>query len=235
MSNIKKWLPAIVTLGLILIIMFISLICKSTLPSLIIEEESKIDIKEINKIISMLDSDDTKAKANDALNELYKDHIKDDTYYLTSAKIIMANENDIYAVGTLRNVKNKTVEYYGLMIRATSGAFFTMGEVPSDLLDTAIEAANNYANNIDFQLFAGKLYYDKDNYTAAIYYLDKALQIDSSNVDANYYYGLAIYLLGEDEAGISYMEEAKRLYKGDDEAYKESMDNYITLMKDGKR
>lgn len=234
MSNIKKWLPAIATLGLILIIIFISLICKSKLPNFKIEE-SEIDIKEINKIISMLDSDDTKSKANDALNELYKDHIMDDTYYLTSAKIIMANDNDIYAVGTLRNVKNKTDEYYYLMIRATSGAFFTMGEVPNDLLDTAIEAANNYANNIDFQLLAGKLYYDKDNYTAALYYLDKALQIDSSNVDANYYYGLSIYLLGENEEGISYMEEAKRLYKGEDEAYKEAMDNYITLMKEGKR
>lgn len=235
MSNIKKWLPAIGTLGLIIIIILISLICKSSLPNFTIGEESTIDIKEINKIISMLDSDDTKSKANDALNELYKDHIKDDTYYLTSAKIIMANENDVYAVDTLRNVKNKTVEYYGLMIRATSGAFFTMGEVPNDLLNTAIEAANSYANNIDFQLLAGKLYYDKDNYTAAMYYLDKALQIDSSNVDANYYYGLAIYLLGEEEEGISYMEEAKRLYKGDDEAYKESMNNYISLMKDGKR
>ena len=235
MSNIKKWLPAIVTLGLILVIMLISLICKSSLPNFTIGEESTIDIKEINKIISMLDSNDTKSRANDALNELYKDHIKDDTYYLTSAKIIMANENDVYAVDTLRNVKNKTVEYYGLMIRATSGAFFTMGEVPNDLLNTAIEAANSYANDIDFQLLAGKLYYDKDNYTAAMYYLDKALQIDSSNVDANYYYGLAIYLLGEENEGISYMEEAKRLYKGDDEAYKESMDNYISLMKDGKR
>ena len=65
--------------------------------------------------------------------------------------------------------------------------------------------------------------------------INKTLQIDDKNVDANYYYALNIYLLGEQEEGISYMEKAQKLYKGDDKEYKNSMSNYISIMKEGKR
>lgn len=234
MKKILKWLPCIIVFIVIIIIMLVSL-NKSNLPILSVKDKTSVDINEINKIIDMLKSDDTKGKASDKLEELYKNHSKDDIYYLTSAKIIMTNSNDVEAVGTLKNVKNKTPEYYNLMIRATSGEYFTYGQVPNSLLNTAIEAATSYSNNIDYQILLGELYYDKDNYTAAVYYLDKALQIDSSNVDANYYYALSIYLLGEDEIGLSYMEYAKELYKGDDIEFKKSIENYISLMKEGKR
>lgn len=232
-KTLKKWLPAIITLCVILIVILISSGKKSL--ELNTTEQVKIDYSKIEEILKMLENDDTKGNAANTLNELYKDHEKDDLFYLTSAKIIMATDNDINAVSSLNNVKNKTDEYYRLRIRATAGQFFTMGEVPNDLLETSIEAANKYTDEIDFQILAGELYYDKDNYTAATYYLDKALQIDENNVDANYYYALNIYVLGEKEDAISYMEKAKKLYKGDDEEYKKAMDNYIDIMKEGKR
>ena len=232
--NIKRWLPAFISLGFIVLVIIISLTSTSNLPTFSIEDEYKIDKNEINNIIKMLDTDN-KSNAKTKLDELYKNHTKDDDYYLTDAKIIMATSNKIDAVGTLENVVNRTEEYYDLMLNATAGEFFTYGKVPDRLIDTAIEAANKNANNIKYQILAGELFYDKDNYSASIYYLDKALQINPSNVDANYYYALNIYLLGEQEVGIAYMEEAKKLYKGDDTEFKNSIDNYISLMKEGKR
>ena len=231
--TLKKWLPAIITICIILIVILIS--CKKNTLMLNVTKVSNIDYSKIEEIVKMLESDDTKGNAANELNELYKDQEKDDVFYLTSAKIIMATDNDINAVSSLNYVKNKTDEYYRLLIRATAGQFFTMGEVPNDLLNTSIEAANKYTDEIDFQLLAGELYYDKDNYIGALYYLDKALQIDGNNVDANYYYALNLYVLGEQEEAISYMEKAKKLYKGDDEEYKKAMDNYIDIMKEGKR
>ena len=233
-KNLKKWLPAIITLTILLIIILITSF-NNSLPTFELKEKKTIDYSKINEIIKMLDNDEEKKKASNALEELYKGYTKDDTYYLTSAKIIMETGNDIDAVGTLNYVNNKTVEYYKLMVRATAGQFFTMGQVPDGLLNTAIDASEKYSNNIDFQLLAGKLYYDKDNYTAALYYLDKALQIDENNVDANYYYALCIYILGEQQEGISYMTKAQKLYKGNDSEYKKSMSNYIDIMKEGKR
>ena len=230
-ENLKKWLPLIVVFVVLLIGLLIS---KNSLPTLKVEKEV-VDISKVNEIVKMLSDENEKKNAQSALDELYKDKTKDDTYYLVSARIIMENGNDVDAVGTLNNVKNRNEEYYKLMVRSTSGEFFTMGRVPDSLLNTAIEAANKYTDNIDFQLLTGKLFYDKDNYTGALYYLDKTLQIDDKNVDANYYYALNIYLLGEQEEGISYMEKAQKLYKGDDKEYKNSMSNYISIMKEGKR
>ena len=234
-NNIKKWLPALISIFIILLFIIISLIGKSTLPLLSVKDKKSVDINEVNKILATLDNDNEKSEAEDKLEKLYSDCIKDDVYYLAKGKIIMANSNKIDAVGVLNNVKNKTDEYYRLMILSTSGEYFTMGRVPDRLLDTSIEAANKYSNSIDFQLLAGELYYDKDNYTAAIYYLDRALQIDPDNIDGNYYYGLSIYLLGEKEIGLSYMEDVKKLYKGNDTEFKKSIDNYINIMKEGKR
>lgn len=232
-KTLKKWLPAIITICVIIFILLISINKKSLMLNT--SEQTSIDYSRIEEILKMLESDDKKGDATNALNELYKEHEKDDVYYLTSAKIIMATDNDINAISSLNNVKNKTDEYYRLRIRATAGQFFTMGEVPNDLLETSVEAANKYTDEIDFQILAGELYYDKDNYIAATYYLDKAFQIDENNVDANYYYALNIYALGEQEEAISYMKKAKKIYKGDDEEYKKSMDNYLEIMKEGKR
>ena len=232
-KTLKKWLPAIITVCIIIIIILIS----SKKNSLVLNtvEQKNVDYSKIEGILQMLEKDDTKGNAANVLNELYNGFEKDDVYYLTSAKIIMETGNDIDAVSTLNNVKNKTEDYYRLRIRATAGQFFTLGEVPNDLLETSIEAANKYSDEVDFQVLAGELYYDKDNYVGAIYYLDKALQIDDKNVDANYYYALSIYILGEQEEGISYMEKAQKLYNGDDEEYKKSIENYIDIMKEGKR
>jgi tetratricopeptide (TPR) repeat protein len=231
---IKKWLPVIITF-LVIIITFI-LFSKSSLPSFkILTATEEISTEKINEILKMLDDDETKKDAQNKLDELYKDHTKDDTYYMTKAKIVLETDNDINAIDPLNNVKNKTVEYYQLRVRAAAGEYFTMGAVPDGLLNTARDAAKTYSNKIEFQLLAGELYYDKDNYVAASYYLDKALQIDEDNVDANYYYALCIYLLGEKEEGISYMKKAQDLYNGDDKAYKESMENYISIMEEDKR
>lgn len=234
-NNIKKWLPGIIALSIVIIVIIISLILGTKLPTLTLKEKASVSSKEIERIVNMLSSDDTKKNAESELNKIYEAIQKDDTYYLTMAKIIMANDNVINAVGTLNYVKNKTNEYYALMIKSTAGEFFTMGNVPTRLMHTAKEAANAYSNDINFQILAGELYYDKDNYIAALYYLDKALQIDPNNVDANYYYGLSIYLIGETEIGLSYMKDAQKLYKGNDKEFKKSIDNYIKLMEEGKK
>lgn len=230
---IKKWLPALITLFVILIVILI--FSKSSLPTLTVLTNDDVSQEKISEILDMLEDDDTKKDAQNKLDELYQDRTKDDTYYMVSAKIVLETENDIDAIAPLNHVKNKTTDYYRLRIRASAGEFFTMGAVPDGLLNTAREAAKKYSDTIDFQILAGELYYDKDNYTAALYYLDKALQIDENNVDANYYYALCIYLLGEKEEGISYMTKAKDLYKGDDKEYKNSMENYISIMEEDKR
>ena len=232
-KNLKKWLPVLITLVLIVII--IIMFNKSSLPTFTTKDNNEIPVEKVNEVIALLKDENTKNDAKNKLEELYNGHVKDDNYYIASAKITLEIENDIYAIDPLNNVKNKTEEYYRLRIRAAAGEFFTMGNVPDGLLNTAIEAANKYSDDISFQVLAGELYYDKDNYTAALYYFDKALQIDDKDVDANYYYALCIYLLGEKEEGIAYMTKAKDNYKGEDKAYKSSMENYINIMKEDKR
>ena len=233
MNKIFKLLPALILLIVISIVIILH--SNSSLPTFKFEELESVDISKISEIVKMLEDDNKKGNAQKELDTLYQGKNKDDIYYLTQAKIVMETGNDVEALSPLNNVKNKTIEYYGLRVRAAAGEYFTYGNVPNGLLNTTLEAASKYSDNIDFQLLAGKLYYDKDNYTASLYYLDKALQIDEDNVDANYYYALCIYLLGEQEEGINYMKKAQSLYKGDDKVYKESMTNYIDLMKEGKR
>ena len=233
-NKILKWLPGLVVFLIILIVMLISL--KATLPTFEVQgETSTIDHSRIVEIIKLLDDEEKKNTAQSELDKLYEGLSKDDAYYLASAKIKMETGNDIYAISILDNVKEHTPEYYGLRIRSAAGEYFTMGQVPNGLLNTALEAANTYPNEIDFQILAGQLYYDKNNYYGSTYYLDKALQIDEDSVEANYYYALSIYLLGEKDEGINYMKKAQSLYKGDDQVFKEAMSNYINIMKEGKR
>ena len=234
-NTLKKWLPAIIVCGIVIIALFIGLIRGNKLPTFKLDDEKIVDKSKLDEIAKMLEDENTKKEAQAKLDELYKDTSKDDAYYLMSARIIIATDNAVNAVGTLNNVENHNVEYYALMVKATSGQFFTMGEVPSALLDTAVEAASKYANIADFPLLAGELYYDKDNYYAALYYLDRALLVDPKNVDALYYYSLCTYILGEKDEAIKYMEEAKKNYNGDDKELKKSIDNYISIMKEGKR
>ncbi len=233
MNKLLKWLP--IPIVLIVIVVVILLHSNSSLPTFDVKKEELVDTTKIKDIIKLLDDEDKKSTAQSELDKLYEGKTRDDLYYLTASKITMETGNDIDAVGTLNYVKTRSEEYYNLRIRATAGQFFTQGEVPSDLLNTTLDAASKYADNIDYQLLAGKLYYDKDNYTAALYYFDKALQIDEDNVDANYYYALNIYILGEKEEGINYMKKAQSLYKGNDKAYKQAMKDYLDVMKEGKR
>ena len=234
-NTIKKWLPAIIICGIVILALLIGLIRGSKLPTFKFDDEKIVDKAKLDEIAKMLEDDNTKGNAKTKLDELYKDISKDDNYYLMSARITMATDNEVYAVSDLNYVENHNVEYYALMVKATAGQFFTMGEVPTALLDTAVEAASKYSDIADFPLLAGELYYDKDNYYAALYYLDKALLVDPENVDALYYYSLCTYILGDKDEAIKYMEKAKSNYKGDDKKLKSSMDNYISIMKEGKR
>ncbi len=232
MNILKKWLPVIVIFIISLIFIITS---NSNLPKFNIKDEEVIPKSKIDEIIKLLDNDETKKTAMSSLDELYKDHKKDDNYYIANAKITLETNNDIEAISPLNYVKNKTIEYYKLRIRASAGEYFTMGNVPNGLLETTLEAAQKYSDTIDFQILAGELFYDKDNYTAALYYLDKALQIDENNIEANYYYSLCLYLLGDKEEGINYMSKTLNSYKGNDNEFKKSMENYINIMKEGKR
>ena len=233
MSKFLKWLPL---LGVLIVILLVIVTNMSySLPTFDVKQEESINYDKLKEIIELLKDDEKKSSAQGELDKLYEGKTKDDIYYLASAKITMENDNDVYAVSSLNQVKGRTLDYYNLRIRATAGEFFTQGKVPDGLLNTAVEAASRYADNIDYQLLVGKLYYDKNNYTAALYYLDKALQIDEENVDANYYYALSIYILGEQEEGLNYMKKAQSLYKGEDKAFKQAMKDYLSIMKEGKR
>ena len=235
MDILKKWISSIIVTFVILVSIIVTLTFGSKLPKFEANDESIVSSKDLTKIVNMLSDEKTKKNAESALNELYQDKKKDDNYYITLAKIVMANSNNVDALSPLYNVKNRTEEYYALSIKAAAGEFFTMGNVPDGLLKTAIEATKKYAGNADFALLTGELYYDKDNYYAAIYYLNKALQVEPNNVEALYYYGLSTYLLGDTDSGILYMEKAQNVYKGKDEEFKKSISNYIDLMKEGKR
>jgi tetratricopeptide (TPR) repeat protein len=228
-----KWLPLLGVFIITLVVIFIHL--DYSLPTFDVKKEESIDYSKVKEIIDLLADEEKKSTAQNELNKLYEGKTKDDIYYLASARITMETDHDINGLYNLDQVKNRNLDYYNLRIRATAGEFFTQGKVPDRLLSTSLEAASKYADNIDYQLLAGKLYYDKNNYTASLYYLDKALGIDENNVDANYYYALSIYLLGEQEEGINYMKKAQSLYKGEDKAFKKAMKDYLEIMKEGKR
>lgn len=234
MNIVKKYLPLIITLVVILLSILISLIHGVNIKEFAFDSK-KVDIDKVNEVLSLLDNDETKGKAESELNTLYEGVSKDDTYYLSLAKITMATDNIINATSPLNNVKIKTKEYYSLRLKSESGAFFTYGEVPSGLLSVAKEAYETYTDEFAFALLLGELYYDKDLYLSSIYYLDKALELEPDNTDALYYYALAIYQYGDEENGISYMQKALDSYKGDDKEYIQSMSNYIKIMKEGSK
>ncbi|HAL73762.1 MAG TPA: hypothetical protein DCM45_01560 [Clostridiales bacterium] len=147
---------------------------------------------------------DQPAKAQELLDQLITEYGPNDRLLLFKAQASLAAEDYINAENRLIDIADKSAdEYYAL-----SGQLYTLSGRNSDAQRVFVQAASQYPQWCEMQLYAGIQATNNKNYAIGEYFLLRAFEQDPALAVALYYLGVTRYEQGLDDEAADYFDEA---------------------------